>query len=255
MFWKQADVAIMLIATRNKSIVPDIAPMLTSEDRHIRCNAGWVLAGLGDERGLPVVLAELTDKSDPPTERLTSDGRRDVAGQIREDHYYAAWVLEKIGDRRAVPALINSLEDPDINYEAAIVLAHLGDQRAVPALLAALDRAKGGRPASLNVDMKFWAAYGLLAFRHPLGLQTLAAFLKSDDQRKGMWRAWAADGLAVIGTEDDVPILKKLAASDPFQRDCGGCVAPPGGQNTYFPVREAAQRAILRIDTRPGRPP
>ena len=119
--WKQSEITWKLIATGDKRVVPEIVPMLTSADRHIRCNVGWVLAGLGDERGLPAVLAELKDTSDRPTgpERIRNDGTRYVAGQIVEDHYYAAWVLEKIGDRLAVPALIEALQDKDIDYEAA----------------------------------------------------------------------------------------------------------------------------------------
>ena len=69
-----------------------------------------------------------------------------------------------------------------------------------------------------------------------------------------MRRAWAAQGFAVIGTEEDLPILKELAASDPLERDRGGC-EPPGRKNTYFPVREAAQEAISRIESRPRTSP
>jgi hypothetical protein len=71
-----------------------------------------------------------------------------------------------------------------------------------------------------------------------------------DDQQAGMRRAWAARGLAVIGTQEDLPILKKLAASDLLERDRGGDVGPPGRKNTYFPIREAAREAILRMESR-----
>ena len=106
-FWRQNEVGRKLIAIGDKSIVPEIAQMLTSEDRHARCNAGWVLAGLGDERGLPAVLAELknTSEGDRRTEggRIRSDGKPDTRGQVTSDRYYAAWVLEKIGDRLPYP--------------------------------------------------------------------------------------------------------------------------------------------------------
>ena len=184
--WKQGEIARKLIATGDKTVVPEIARMLTSEDRHIRCNAGWVLAALGDERGLPAVLAELKDTSDRPVgpERRRSDGTPYVAGQIKEDHYYAAWVLEKIGDRRAVPALIEALQDEAIDYQAAIVLAHLGDQRAVPALLAALELAKGDQQKRGQSDMRLWAGYALMALRHPVGFKTMVDFLNGghDDE-------------------------------------------------------------------------
>ena len=71
-----------------------------------------------------------------------------------------------------------------------------------------------------------------------------------DDKQAGMWRAWAVRGLAAIGVPDDLPMLKKLAASDPLERDQGGCCAVPGRKNTHFPVREAAREAIRLMESR-----
>ncbi|GAG04919.1 unnamed protein product, partial [marine sediment metagenome] len=96
-FWKQAAIAEKLIARGDKSIVPEIAQMLKSEKRSERCNAAWVLAGLGDKRGLAAVLRELNDTSGVgrTVERTRSDGKPDIQGQIRQDRYYAAHVLGK----------------------------------------------------------------------------------------------------------------------------------------------------------------
>jgi HEAT repeat protein len=178
--WQRAEIVKKIIAKGDKSVVPQIAQMLASDDRRLRCDAGWVLAGLGDERGLPAVIAELTDASDRPTGRIRSNGARYVEGQIKDDHWYAACVLEKIRDPRAVSALIKALEDPDVSMEAAIALAHNNNERAAPALLAALERAKADGQPRGQLDMRFWAAYGLLGLRDPQGTKTIIRFLNGE---------------------------------------------------------------------------
>lgn len=50
-FWKQGEIAMKLIAAGDKAGVPEILQMLKSDHRHVRCNAGWVLARLGDGAG------------------------------------------------------------------------------------------------------------------------------------------------------------------------------------------------------------
>lgn len=212
--WQRPEIIKKLIAKGDKSVVPEFARMLVSEDRHLRCDAGWVLAGLGDERGLPAVIAELTDTSDRPTERITSNMRRYVAGQIRDDHWYAAWVLEKIHDPRAVSALIKALDDPDVSMEAAIALAHNGDQRAASALLAALERAKADGQPRGQTDMRFWAAYGLLGLRDPQGTKIMVGFLTGDTHVAYQLPANAATQLRQLYTEGNV--LMRRYAADAF---------------------------------------
>jgi hypothetical protein len=71
-----------------------------------------------------------------------------------------------------------------------------------------------------------------------------------EDRQAGIRRAWAARGLAAIGTREDLPILKKVAASDPLEREQGGDVGPPDAKRTFFPVRGAAQDAVRQIESR-----
>jgi HEAT repeat protein len=180
--WQRAEIIKKLIAKGDKSVVPEFARMLASENRRLRLDAGWVLAGLGDDRGLPAVIAELADTSDRPVPPLPQNGGHyyidlRLKNQIASDHWYAAWVLEKFHDPRAVSALIRALQDPDVSMEAAIALAHNNDERAVPALLAALERAKADGQPRGQLDMRFWAAYGLMGLRHPQGTKTMAEFV------------------------------------------------------------------------------
>jgi len=70
------------------------------------------------------------------------------------------------------------------------------------------------------------------------------------DPDAGMLRAWAALTLGHLGSEKDIPTLKRIAASDPLKRQPGGCPPPPGHAPEMFPVRAAARRAIANIEKR-----
>jgi len=70
------------------------------------------------------------------------------------------------------------------------------------------------------------------------------------DPKAGMFRAWAATALGQIGTKEDLPLLTRVAKTDPMTRKRGGCLAPMNEQ-LYYPVREAAQRALESL----GKPP
>jgi hypothetical protein len=67
------------------------------------------------------------------------------------------------------------------------------------------------------------------------------------DAKAGMFLAWAAEALGKVGTTDDIALLRDLAQNDSMQRERGGCIAPMNKQ-LYYPVREAAQRAITSVE-------
>jgi hypothetical protein len=69
------------------------------------------------------------------------------------------------------------------------------------------------------------------------------------EEKAGLRRAWAARGLGVIGSAEDLPLLKRLAETDPLAREMGGEVGPPGfRQAKFFPVRNAAKEASQAIE-------
>lgn len=72
------------------------------------------------------------------------------------------------------------------------------------------------------------------------------------DREAGMFRAWAATALSVVGTAEDLPLLRELAAGDPLARDPGGCMRPPAGEEVkpIYPVRDAAQQAVQQMEAR-----
>ncbi len=138
-FGRQLDVARAIVERQDTSIVPAMVAWLKHQDRHIRGNAAFVFAGLGDARGFPVLTDILTDRSDRPDGQGvptgSSNGRYQMALQIRADRYYAAHLLGELRDPRAVPILLPLLHDPEIGYKIPWALAQIGDQQAVGPLI------------------------------------------------------------------------------------------------------------------------
>ena len=197
-FWQQGDIARELIALGDAQIVPKMEKYLDTEDRRRRCNAGLVLAGLGDKRGLAIIINELKDEKPRPTLMRRSDGSPYHDGQIREDRYYSALLLGQLGDREAVPALIQATKDATINYRAAVSLGEIGDKDAIPAL----------RKMAIDFpDERLWAGYGLAALSQPEGFDILTGVIISDSQ----WtdRRHAVEALGTIGHPKAVPIVVK----------------------------------------------
>src|SRR5215813_6525528 len=81
-FWQQFEVAKMLVARGDKSALPALESWLSNEDRHARCVAAFVFAGLGNDRGLEVIIAVLNDKSDRPEGQGISVSRWSLQAQI-----------------------------------------------------------------------------------------------------------------------------------------------------------------------------
>jgi len=73
-FWRQMEVARKIVAANNASVIPALEPWLTHEDRHLRGNAAFVYAGLGDPRGFEVITAILRDHSERPEGQGIPDG-------------------------------------------------------------------------------------------------------------------------------------------------------------------------------------
>lgn len=83
-----------------------------------------------------------------------------------------------------------------------------------------------------------------LAYRHDKSVYDEIIKLTQDEDA-GMFRAWAAATLCEIGTADDIPLLRKLAETDPLKRSGGGL-----GARSSFPVRESAENSIRTFELR-----
>src|SRR5215471_8496449 len=75
--WQQTDIARRLVAIGDKSVIASVEPYLDTTDRRRRCNAAFVLAGLGDERGIQILIEELKDTS---IEKRSLEGAPRAAG-------------------------------------------------------------------------------------------------------------------------------------------------------------------------------
>src|SRR5262245_16066947 len=197
-FWQQGDAARELVALGDPAAVPRVAEYLETNDRRRRCNAAFVLAALGDKRGLPIIVGELRDTKPRPTEMRRSDGKPFLEGQIKEDRYYAALLLGQLKSKEAVPALIEATTDPTINARAAISLGEIAEMSAIPAL------------HKMAVDFpneRLWAGYGLAALGEQEGFDIVSDTAVFDER----WteRRHAVEALGQFGDRRVVPALKK----------------------------------------------
>jgi HEAT repeat protein len=138
-FWRQFEVAKAIVAAHDVRVLPKLEPWLTHEDRHLRGNAAFVFAALGDPRGFGVIVSILDDYSERRVvQSISSAGGPWLRGQIREDRYYAAHLLGDLKDARAIPILVSLLTDPDVNYIVPWSLAQIGNGSAIQPLIGAL---------------------------------------------------------------------------------------------------------------------
>ncbi len=201
-FWQQTDVARKLIATGDRRVIAAIQPYLETNDRRRRCNAAFVFAGLGDERGAVTLLSELEDTA-PGSRAIEPDyivgipsAENMAIQQVRSDRYFAALLLGELREKSAVPALVAATRDRSINDRAAISLGEIGDTSAVPALRDM---------AAAFPEERVWAGYGLAALGAPDGFDILRDVALSDPQ--WVQRRHAVDLLGKTADRRAVPIL------------------------------------------------
>jgi HEAT repeat protein len=137
-FWQQMEVAKKIVQLRNLSVLPQLESWLTQDDRHIRGNAAFIYAGLGDPRGFDVITAILRDHSERPEGQGIPGGRWSLQGQLRADRYYAVHLLGELREPNAVPVLLPPLKDHEVNYKVAWALGEIGGEAAVQGLVQAL---------------------------------------------------------------------------------------------------------------------
>ena len=174
-FWQQLEVAQKLVALHDPQVFSQFEPLLKNTDRHLRGNAAFVLAGLGDERGLEVIYEILQDRSSPrPEGQGVPAAPWSPAAQIRSDRYYAVRLLGLLKNPRTLPVLIPLLKDSDVNYKVAWALGEIGDRAATPPLLDALN--------DQSSDMRVASIEALVTLRATDALPRLRLLLQDNDQ-------------------------------------------------------------------------
>jgi HEAT repeat protein len=156
-FWQQFEIAKQIVALHDPTVRAELVAWLNHEDRHLRGNAAFIFASLGDDRGFEVIRAILADRSYRPKAQgvpeAATDKRYAVEQQIMADRYYAAHLFGDLKDPRAVPVLIPLLSDVEVNYIVPWSLGEIGDKRAVAPLIKTL--------ADKNPSMRVLAIYAL----------------------------------------------------------------------------------------------
>jgi HEAT repeat protein len=138
-FWEQFEVATKIAELRDPGILPLLKPWLSHPDRHLRGNAAFVFARLGDNQGFEIIKAILEDSSDRPPGQGVPGGPWSLKGQIASDRYYAVHLLGDLKDPRGLELLIPLLKDEDVNWIVPWSLGEIGEKEAIAPLLETLD--------------------------------------------------------------------------------------------------------------------
>jgi HEAT repeat protein len=180
-FWRQFEVAKQIARMGDTGVLEELEPWLQQDDRHLRGNAAFVFASLGDPRGVETIRTMLTDRSDRPLGQGIPGAPGNPATprwwlreQVRADRYYAVHLFGELKDPRAVDILVPLLGDEDINYKVAWALSEIGDRRAIRPLIAALkDRDALMRVSAIRALEKLDATEALPQLRALLNDQAL----------------------------------------------------------------------------------
>lgn len=182
-FWRQFIIAQAIAERHDTSVLAPLAGWLTHEDRHLRGNAAFVFARLGDARGFQAIVDMLGDRSDRPEGQgvalASSDGRYHLEPQIAADRYYAAHLLGDLRDPRAIPILVPLLKDRETRSIVPWALGQIGNRLAVAPLLDALNED--------DPSMRVLIIYALDALRAREAIPRLTALL--EDRRRSNFGA------------------------------------------------------------------
>ncbi len=173
-FWQQFEVAKAIVAANDTRVLPKLQSWLTHEDRHLRENAAFIYAGLGDPRGFDVIAAILRDHSERPEGQGSPGGKASLQGQIAADRYYAAHLLGDVKDPHALPILVPLLTDTVVSYIVPWSLGQIGDRSAIQPLIATL--------SDQNPSMRVLATYALVELKATEALPRLRQLL-GDNER------------------------------------------------------------------------
>lgn len=171
-FSEQFDVAEKLVRRHDSSVLKQLEPSLVDADRHVRGNAAFVFASLGDERGFDAIRSILQDRSSQRPMGQGTLGNWTVEGQIASDRYYAAHLFGDLKDVRAVPILIPLLKDSQVNWIVPWSLGEIGDRAAVAPLIDTLH--------DFSPDMRVLAIYALQQLRAREALPELLLLTQDD---------------------------------------------------------------------------
>jgi HEAT repeat protein len=193
-FLQQFEIAKKIAELHDPRLLPQLVPLLTDEDRHVRGNAAFVFAASGDEHGFDVIYSILKDRtSDRPEGQGVPGGNWSVRAQVRSDRYYAAHLLGDLKDSRVLPTLIPLLRDEDVSWIVPWALGQIGDPNAIPPLLELL--------ADPSPDLRVLSIYALEKLKAKEALPRLKALTQDGETIH-------FDGLGTVGEAATAAIAK-----------------------------------------------
>jgi HEAT repeat protein len=172
-FWQQFEIAKMAIDLNDKSVLPQLTDYLTSDDRHVRGNAAFIFARIGDDRGFQILTEILADRSDRPKGQGVN-ANWTLQAQVASDRYYAVHLFGDLKDLRAVPILIPLLHDQEVKDIVPWSLGQIGDRRAIEPLI--------GELSDPSPSSRVLAIYALEELRAVKALPRLRELSSSDEK-------------------------------------------------------------------------
>jgi HEAT repeat protein len=173
-FTDQFEVAGKLVKLHDTSVLEPLTPYLKDDDRHVRGNAAYLFAALGDDRGFEVIKAILTDRSARSEGQGIPGAGWALKAQISADRYYAVHLLGDLKDVRAAELLIPLWHAPEVDYIVPWALGEIGEKAAVPPIMEML--------TDKNPDLRVLAIEALETLRAKEALPQLRSLLH-DHQR------------------------------------------------------------------------
>jgi hypothetical protein len=173
-FWRQFQMASNIVALGNTNVLQELTSCLTNDDRHVRGNAAFIFAGLGDDRGFEVIREILNDRSERSNGQGVPGINWPLQAQIASDRYYAVHLFGDLKNLRAVPILIPLLSDKEVNYVVPWALGEIGDKRAIHPLIEAL--------SDTNPSVRVLAIYALETLKAREALPRLQQLLNDKDR-------------------------------------------------------------------------
>jgi HEAT repeat protein len=175
-FATQLDLAKEIVRIHDASVLPELEPYLTDENRHARGNAAVVFAGFGDDRGFDTIAAILKDYSPRPMGQgvvIACNGEKGCSNaQILADRHWAVQLLGDLKDPRAVPVLVPLLKDHDVQDIVPWSLALIRDHAAVAPLIETLH--------DPNPEIRWLAIQALAVLKAKEALPALQALVNDE---------------------------------------------------------------------------
>jgi len=223
-------------------------PLIWAKDEAIACDGAMALSGVElSEKTIGRIVEIIRFPHEMPTSMAQ------LCGVLHQDP--SGWLIDKkiAVTVETIGRVRTHAKADEIAWPGNVSMAEAALWQMVHSLAAM----KNGREVLAEHSVQFGSDRSTDAFRVCVLARALAgdARMHNDlvsilrDPGAGRAREWAATILGQTGTQADISLLEQVATTDPLRCKRGGCIAPVN-EELFYPVREAAQRAIGEIRQR-----